>query len=141
MKMGGVEGTYMKTHTHIHTHFEQINDQNLATPQRGCQHMILLNFPKNCMKLKEFGRPRGGSASLVPPPPSPPIRQCTPIAKLRFYNEYPTFRTMQVSGRSNTLLISDCTSHAGVVFCIVILSSKQCGLSSIKRKNLKNTFV
>ena len=25
----------------------------------GCQHTILPNFPKNCMKLKEFG-PRGG---------------------------------------------------------------------------------
>ena len=33
---------------------------------RGRQHTILPNFPKNCMKLKEFGPP-GGCASLVPP--------------------------------------------------------------------------
>ena len=32
----------------------------------GCQHTILPNFPKNCMKLKEFGL-RGGHASLAPP--------------------------------------------------------------------------
>ena len=29
-----------------------------------CQHTILPNFPKNCMKLKEFGP--GGHASLTP---------------------------------------------------------------------------
>ena len=29
----------------------------------GCQHTILPNFPKNCMKLKEFGPPGG-----APPP-------------------------------------------------------------------------
>ena len=33
----------------------------------GRQHMILPTFPKNCMKLKEFG-PRAGRASLAPPP-------------------------------------------------------------------------
>ena len=27
---------------------------------RGCQHTILPKFPKNCMKLKEFG-PQGGA--------------------------------------------------------------------------------
>ena len=32
---------------------------------RGCQHTILPNFPKNCMKLKEFWPP--GGASLAPP--------------------------------------------------------------------------
>ena len=26
----------------------------------GCQHMILPNFPENCMKSKEFGCPGGG---------------------------------------------------------------------------------
>ena len=30
----------------------------------GRQHTILPNFPKNCMKLKEFG-PRGGGASKI----------------------------------------------------------------------------
>ena len=29
------------------------------SPGGGRQHTILLNFPQNCMKLKEFG-PRGG---------------------------------------------------------------------------------
>ena len=28
------------------------------------------NFPENCMKSKEFGRPGGGRASLTPPPRS-----------------------------------------------------------------------
>ena len=32
----------------------------------GRQHTILLNFPKNCMKLKEFG-PQLGGASVAPP--------------------------------------------------------------------------
>ena len=34
-------------------------------PGEGCQHTNLSNFPKNCMKLKEFGPP--GGTSLVPP--------------------------------------------------------------------------
>ena len=33
---------------------------------RGRQNRILPNFPKNCMKLKEFGPPEG-HASIVPP--------------------------------------------------------------------------
>ena len=37
-----------------------------ANSSGGRQHTILPNFPKNCMKLKEFG-PRGGRASLAPP--------------------------------------------------------------------------
>ena len=40
--------------------------QGAPTPQGGCQHMILPNFPENCMKLKEFGCP---GAPLRPPPP------------------------------------------------------------------------
>ena len=32
----------------------------------GRQHMILPNFPKSCMKLKEFG-PLGGAPPLDPP--------------------------------------------------------------------------
>ena len=31
------------------------------------QHTILPDFSKNCMKLKEFGPPGVGGASLVPP--------------------------------------------------------------------------
>ena len=33
----------------------------------GRQHTILPNFPKNCMKLKEFGPPGGGARPLRPP--------------------------------------------------------------------------
>ena len=36
------------------------------SPGGGRQHMILSNFLKNCMKLKEFG-PRGVCASLTSP--------------------------------------------------------------------------
>ena len=32
------------------------------SPGGGRQHTILSNFPKNCMKLKEFGPPGGGGA-------------------------------------------------------------------------------
>ena len=35
-----------------------------ANSRGGHQHKILPNFPKNCMKLKEFGPP---GASLAPP--------------------------------------------------------------------------
>ena len=40
-----------------------------ANSAGGCQHTILPNFPKNCMKLKEFG-PRGGDPKFyyVDPP-------------------------------------------------------------------------
>ena len=34
-----------------------------ANSPGGCQHTILPNFPKNCMKLKEFG-PRGGGGRV-----------------------------------------------------------------------------
>ena len=30
-------------------------EEGAPTPQGGRQHTILPNFPKNCMKLKEFG--------------------------------------------------------------------------------------
>ena len=36
-----------------------------ANSPGGRQHTILPNFPKNCMKLKEFGPP-GGAPSLMP---------------------------------------------------------------------------
>ena len=38
---------------------------------RGCQYTILPNFPKNCMKLKEFG-PQG-----APVPHTPLLRSAT----------------------------------------------------------------
>ena len=33
----------------------------------GRQHTILPNFPENCMKSKEFGRPGGGGGALLAP--------------------------------------------------------------------------
>ena len=36
-----------------------------ANSPGGRQHTILPNFPKNCMKLKEFGPPGGGRASKI----------------------------------------------------------------------------
>ena len=36
-------------------------EEGAATLQGGRQHTILPNFPKNCMKLKEFGPPGGGA--------------------------------------------------------------------------------
>ena len=45
-------------------------------PGGGRQHTILPNFPKNCMKSKEFGHPGGGRVPLAPPPPlNPPLVQ------------------------------------------------------------------
>ena len=39
-----------------------------ANPQGGGASLLFgQHFPKNCMKMKEFG-PRGGCASLAPPP-------------------------------------------------------------------------
>ena len=44
-----------------------------ANSPGGRQYTILPNFPENCMKLKEFGRP-GGHEGLAPPPPlNPPL--------------------------------------------------------------------
>ena len=41
-------------------------EEGAPTPGGGRQHTILAYFPKNYMKLKEFG-PGGGGMSLVPP--------------------------------------------------------------------------
>ena len=45
--------------------FSRGGDAN--SPGGGGQHTILPNFPKNCMKLKEFGPPGegGGRASKI----------------------------------------------------------------------------
>ena len=43
-------------------------EEGASTPQGGGhQRTILPNFPKNCVKLKEFGPP-GGCMSLAPSP-------------------------------------------------------------------------
>ena len=36
-------------------------EEGAPTPQGGRQHTILPIFPENCMKLKEFGPPGGGT--------------------------------------------------------------------------------
>ena len=41
-------------------------------PRGGREHAILPNSPKNCMKLKEFGR-RGGGVRPSRPPLDPPL--------------------------------------------------------------------
>ena len=56
----------MSAHTYTHTHTYKntciLSGRSRISPRRGAnsprgayQHMILSNFPKNCMKLKEFG--------------------------------------------------------------------------------------
>ena len=40
-------------------------EEGAPTPRGGRQHTILPNFPKYCMKLKEFGPPGGGRASKI----------------------------------------------------------------------------
>ena len=47
-----------------------------ANSPGGRQHTILPYFPKNCMKLKEFGPPGRGCTSLVPPL-DPPLDICS----------------------------------------------------------------
>ena len=42
-------------------------------PRGGREHAILPNSPKNCMKLKEFGR-RGGGVRPSRPPLDPPLQ-------------------------------------------------------------------
>ena len=44
-------------------------EEGAPTPQGGRQHTILPNFPKNCMKLKEFGPPGGGGGERPLRPP------------------------------------------------------------------------
>ena len=39
----------------------------------GREHTILPNSPKNCMKLKEFGRRGGGGVRPSRPPLDPPL--------------------------------------------------------------------
>ena len=42
-----------------------------ANPQGGCQDMILLKFPENCMKLKKIRSPGGGGTRPLHPPLDP----------------------------------------------------------------------
>ena len=40
-------------------------EEGAPTPRGGRQHTFLPNFPKNCIKLKEFGPPGGASKILL----------------------------------------------------------------------------
>ena len=48
-------------------------EEGAPTLQGERQHTNLSNFPKNCMKLKEFGPPGGGGARPPAPPLDPPL--------------------------------------------------------------------
>ena len=54
-------------------HRVMLSGGSRISPRRGCQlpgghqHTILPKFPKNCMKLKEFGPPRRGARPSRPP--------------------------------------------------------------------------
>ena len=60
----------------IQWRIQDFPEEGAPTPQVGCQHMILPYFPKNCMKLEEFG-PHGGAR-----PSHPPLRSATAINTL-----------------------------------------------------------
>ena len=47
--------------------FPEVGRQ-LSEGRGGCQHNILPNFPKNCMKLKEFGPPGSVPRGPLDPP-------------------------------------------------------------------------
>ena len=52
------------THTGCQWRIQDFPEEGASTLHGGRRHMILPNFPKNCLKLKEFGP---GGASLAPP--------------------------------------------------------------------------
>ena len=60
------------------------------------KHTILPNFPKNCMKLKEFG-PRGGGARPLRTHLDPPLHVMKAYVLLRVYSG--RFRTYEPKGR------------------------------------------
>ena len=51
---------YTETLHSLQWRIQDFPEVGAPTPQGGRQHTILPKFPKNCMKLKEFG-PRGGA--------------------------------------------------------------------------------
>ena len=53
-------------------------EEGAPTPRGARQHTILPKFPKNHMKLKEFG-PRGGGARPLSPPLDPPLGYATSL--------------------------------------------------------------
>ena len=66
--------------------------EGAPTPQGGCQHTILPYFPKNCMKLKEFGPPGG---VRVPRAPLDLPLQCSTKHKQRIFEMHCKFYTLE----------------------------------------------
>ena len=56
--------------TELYTKQWRIQDFPEGGRERSRGGVNTPNFPENCMKSKEFGRPGGGRASLTPPPRS-----------------------------------------------------------------------
>ena len=61
------------------------------------------NFPENCMKSKEFGRPGGGRASLTPPPRSANGNSNLIVKYGPNFSEWPQW---SLSGEENEVSIS-----------------------------------
>ena len=59
-------------------------------PRGGCQHTNFPKFPKNCMKLKEFGT--RGRTSLAPPSLDPPLITSNSVSYIRELHS-PTYGT------------------------------------------------
>ena len=55
---------YCQNKVHLQQWIQNFPREGANSPG-GCQHMILPNFPENCMKSKEFGHP-GGVCPLHP---------------------------------------------------------------------------
>ena len=51
----------------VHSGGSRISPRRGRQLPGGRQHMILPKFPKNCMKSKEFGPPRGAHVPCAPP--------------------------------------------------------------------------
>ena len=91
-------------------------------PSRGRQHTILPKFPKNCMKLKEFGR--GGGHVL-----RAPLRSATEYALARLKKCNPVYAP-----------IADCCSpvHQGAQLLICLITFPGWLFDSTFAGNLRN---
>ena len=54
------------TNHHVQWRIQDFPEVGAPTLSGGRQHMILPNFPKNCMKFKEFGPPGEGMRPSCP---------------------------------------------------------------------------
>ena len=79
------------------------------TPRGGRQHKILAKFPKNCMKLKEFGPPGGGAFKILlcrsATAPPPQAQNSSLAFKLYFFLSMKTCLSgsgCECTGKANT---------------------------------------